>query len=137
MDMIEFFLEKTGGKIPVSFTDTQFPLNIASCLIPMDKLFLEMYDNPEGYKKLLSIITKLLIDFTRKQQELIGDAIVYPGHGFASSREFQGIGISDDNTLMVSNDFFERFEIPFREKIGSVFRGCAFHSCGNWSKKFL
>ena len=135
IDMIEFFLEKTRGKIPVSFTDTQSPLNIASCLMPMDKLFLEMYDNPEGYKKLLSVITGLLIDFTGKQQKLIGDALVYPGHGFASSREFQGIGISDDNALMVSDDFFERFEIPFREKIGSVFGGCIFHSCGNWSKK--
>lgn len=135
IDMIEFFLEKTRGKIPVSFTDTQSPLNIASCLMPMDKLFLEMYDNPEGYKKLLSVITGLLIDFTEKQQKLIGDALVYPGHGFASSREFQGIGISDDNALMVSDDFFERFEIPFREKIGSVFGGCVFHSCGNWSNK--
>ena len=135
IDMIEFFLEKTRGKIPVSFTDIQSPLNIASYLIPMDKLFLEMYDNPEGYKKLLSVITGLLIDFTEKQQEQIGDALVYPGHGFASSREFQGIGISDDNALMVSDDFFEKFEIPFREKIGSVFGGCVFHSCGNWSKK--
>jgi len=135
MEMIEFFLEKTEGKIPVSFTDTQSPLNIASYLVPMDKLFLEMYDNPEGYKNLLSLISGLLIDFTRKQQELIGDALVYPGHGFASSREFQGIGISDDNILMVSDDFFKRFEIPFREKIGSVFGGCVFHSCGNWSKK--
>lgn len=36
---------------------------------------------------------------------------------------------------MISNDFFEKFEIPFREKIGSFFGGCAFHSCGNWSNK--
>jgi len=135
IDMIEFFLEKTKGKIPISFTDTQSPLNIASYLVPMDKLFLEMYDNPEGYKKLLSVITGLLIDFTKKQEKLIGNALVYPGHGFASSREFQGIGLSDDNTLMVSDDFFERFEIPFREKIGSTFGGCVFHSCGNWSNK--
>ncbi len=135
MNMIEFFLEKTKGKVPISLTDTQSPLNIASYLIPMDKLFLEMYDNPEGYKKLLSVITKLSIDFTKKQQKLIGNALVYPGHGFASSKEFQGIGLSDDNTLMVSDDFFERFEIPFREKIGSEFGGCVFHSCGDWSNK--
>jgi hypothetical protein len=135
MEMIEFFLAETKGKIPISFTDTQSPLNIASYLIPMDKLFLEMYDNPEGYKKLLSVISDLSIDFTQKQQKLIGDALVYPGHGFASSREFQGIGLSDDNTLMVSDDFFEKFEIPFREKIGSMFGGCVFHSCGDWSNK--
>lgn len=94
-----------------------------------------MYDNPEKYTKLLSIIVDLLLDFTKKQQELIGDALVYPGHGFASSWYFKGIGMSDDNTIMVSNDFYERFEIPFRKKIGLEFGGYAFHSCGNWSKK--
>lgn len=67
--MIEFFLEKTKGKIPISFSDTQSPLNIASYLIPMDKLFIEMYDNPEGYQKLLTIITDLLINFTLKQKK--------------------------------------------------------------------
>ena len=49
--MIEYFLEKTQGRLPISFTDTQSPLNIASYLLPMDKLFLEMYENPEGVKK--------------------------------------------------------------------------------------
>lgn len=135
IEMIEFFVEKTKGKIPISFTDTQSPLNIASYLVPMDKLFLEMYDNPEGYQKVLDIITDLLIDFSLKQQEIIGEALVYPGHGFASSTEFQGIGLSDDNSMMISNDFFEKFELPSREKIGSFFGGCAFHSCGNWSNK--
>jgi len=135
LDMIEFFLEKTRGKIPISFTDTQSPLNIASYLIPMDKLFLAMYDNPEEYQKLLALITDLLINFSLKQQEIIGEALVYPGHGFASSTEFQGIGFSDDNSMMISNTFFEKLEIPFRERIGSFFGGCAFHSCGNWSGK--
>jgi hypothetical protein len=135
LDMVEYFLEKTKGKIPLSFADIQSPLDIASLLLPIDKLFLEMYDNPEKYTKLLSIIVNLLLNFTKKQQELIGDALVYPGHGFASSRHFKGIGMSDDNTVMVSNDFYKRFEIPFREKIGLKFGGYVFHSCGNWSKK--
>lgn len=135
LNMIEFFMEKTKGKIPISFADTQAPLNIASYLIPMDRLFLEMYDNPEKYEKLLNIITDLLINFSFKQQEIIGDMLVYPGHGFASSTKFQGIGLSDDNSMMISRDFFEKFEKPSREKIGSSFGGCAFHSCGNWSSK--
>jgi len=135
LKMIEYFLEKTRGKLPISFTDTQSPLNAASYLLPIDNLFLEMYENPEGYKKLLSIITELLIDFTKTQQRLLGDSLVYPGHGFASSRVFQGIGMSDDNAIMISDDFFERLEIPYREKMGSFFNGYVFHSCGNWSNR--
>ncbi|HHT91265.1 MAG: uroporphyrinogen decarboxylase family protein [Limnochordia bacterium] len=135
LNMIEYFLDKTKGKIPMSFTDTQSPINNASYLISIDQLFLEMYDNPEAYTKLLSVISQLLVDFSRKQQTLIGDALVYPGHGFASSRVFQGIGMSDDNTLMISDAFFTRLEVPHREKVGSAFNGCAFHSCGNWTGK--
>ncbi|NLW56283.1 MAG: hypothetical protein GX050_06675 [Firmicutes bacterium] len=135
LNMIEFFLEKTQGKIPMSLTDTQSPINMASYLISIDKLFLEMYDNPEDYTTLLSVLSELLIAFSKKQQELIGDVLVYPGHGFASSREFRGIGMSDDVSLMISDEFFEKLEIPFREEVGSAFGGCAFHSCGNWARK--
>ena len=77
----------------------------------------------------------MLVDFSKRQQALIGDLLVNPGHGFTSSREFQGIGLSDDVALMISDQFFEEFEIPFREKIGAAFGGCAIHSCGNWSRK--
>lgn len=135
LDMIEYFLETTKGRIPMSLTDTQSPLNIASYLINISDLFLEVYDEPEKYLQVLEIITKLLADFTRKQTGLVGNALAAPGHGFASSRAFNGIGMSDDNALMVSNDMYEEFEVPMREKVGSEFGGAVFHSCGNWSKK--
>jgi hypothetical protein len=135
LNMIEYFLEKTKGKIPMSLTDTQSPLNIASYLFDITTLFLEMYDNPDGYKSLLETISNLLIDFTKKQVSMIGDAIASPGHGFASSRCFKGIGMSDDNMLMLSDEMYEELEIPYREKVGVEFGGVAFHSCGNWSKK--
>jgi hypothetical protein len=135
LNMIEYFLDKTKGKIPMSLTDTQSPLNIAAHLFDVTTLFLEMYDNPSGYKLLLDTISNLLIDFTKKQAAMIGGAVASPGHGFASSRCFDGIGMSDDNMLMLSDDMYEELEIPFREKVGAEFGGVAFHSCGNWSRK--
>lgn len=135
LEMIEYFQDKTKGRIPMSLTDTQAPLNIASYLMDISTLFMEIYDNPEEYKKLLSIISDLSIDFSKKQMSLIGDALVSPGHGFGSSRSFTGIGMSDDNILMISDDMYEELEIPFREKIGAPFGGPVFHSCGNWTKK--
>ena len=135
LDMIDYFLTETEGKIPISFTDTQSPLDTATMVVPMTTLCMEMYNDPEGYIQLLSILSNLLISFTKKQEDLIGDSLVKPGHGFASSREFAGLGMSDDFAMMVSDEFLSRFEQPSRERIGAEFGGCVFHSCGNWAKR--
>ena len=135
LEMIEYFLQETKGKIPMSFTDTQSPLNIAAQLMDVSTLIYEIVDYPEEYVKLLDIISDLNISFSKKQYELIGDALASPGHGFPSSTAFTGIGMSDDNMLMLSDTMYEEYEIPFREKVGEAFGGPVFHSCGNWSKK--
>lgn len=135
LEMIEFFLDMTKGKVPISLTDTQSPLNIVSYLISTNNMFMEMYDNSEGFKKLSMLLSDLTVDFSKKQLELIGDALASPGHGFPSSRAFKGIGFSADTMTMVSDDIYEDFEIPCFEKAGSEFGGTAFHSCGNWTRK--
>ncbi|MHC4433115.1 MAG: hypothetical protein ACYTBS_14835, partial [Planctomycetota bacterium] len=35
LDMIDYFVEQTGGRIPMSLTDTQSPLNIAGNVVEM------------------------------------------------------------------------------------------------------
>ncbi len=135
LDMIDYFLTKTQGKIPISLTDTQSALNAASFLIETNNFYMGLFDNPDGLKKLLKIITDLTIDFTKKQMELIGDALVSPGHGFPSSRHFTGLGMSSDVLIMVSDDQYQEFEIPCSEKMAAPFGGPVFHSCGNWSSK--
>ena len=66
---------------------------------------------------------------------MIGDSLVYPGHGFASSTVFKGLGMSDDVMLMLSEDQFIDFESEVLSRAGESFGGVAFHSCGNWSSK--
>jgi hypothetical protein len=133
--MIEYFLEQTHGRLPISLTDTQSPMNTASFLIETSNFYMAFYDNPDGLKKLLTLIAELLISFTRKQMELIGDALVYPGHGFASSRSFSGLGMSDDVMITLSAEQYSEFEMPAIQMAGKPFGGPAFHSCGNWSGK--
>jgi len=135
LEMIEYFMDKTKGKIPISLTDTQSPLNTASYLISINNMFMEIYDNPGGFKKLLMLLTDLTVEFSKKQMELIGDALANPGHGFPSSRVFKGIGFSADAMTMVSDDIYREFELPCLEKAGREFGGIAFHSCGNWTRK--
>lgn len=133
--MIEYFLDKTKGKIPISLTDTQAALNIASFIIDTRSFLMGFFNNPDGLKKLLSILTDLTIDFTKKQIELIGDLLVFPGHGFTSSRSFSGLGVSSDVAVMISPEQYAEFEQPNMEKLGTYFDGTAFHSCGNWANK--
>lgn len=135
LEMIEYFLDKTKGKLPVSLTDTQSPLNAACNIVDISGFMMDTILNPEGIKKFLDRMADLLIDFTHEQLELIGNNIVWPGHGFASSREFDGIGMSDDNMLMLSGDSYVDLVIPSNEKFGNAFGGPVFHSCGNWADR--
>lgn len=135
LEMIEYFLDKTRGKIPMSLTDTQASLNVASFIVETKSFLMSFFNNLDGLKKLLALITDLTIDFTKRQMELIGDLLVLPGHGFTSSRFFSGLGVSSDFAVMISPDQYIEFEQENMEKLGNNFGGVAFHSCGNWANK--
>lgn len=133
--MIDYFLEKTGGRLPMSLTDTQSPLNVAGNIVEMSNFFIEMLDDPPAVKTLLNRLVELLVEFTREQVRHIGKAMVWPGHGYSSCRCFEGLGMSDDNASMISGEQYLEFAAPAVERAGKPFGGSAFHSCGNWSDK--
>ena len=135
LEMTRYFKEQTQGRIPMSFCDVQSPLNTVSNIIDSNQFYFDFYDNPEAIKLALDRTADLLIDFTREQQEIIGDALARPGHGFASSRRFTGIGMSDDTVTMMPDDVYFDVCTPAMVKVGNEFGGAVFHSCGNWSNK--
>lgn len=133
LNMIEYFMDKTRGRLPMSFTDTQSPLNMSGHLLPLDQVLMHFLTEPEKIAALFDIIAYLSIDFNNKQKKLIGDALVFPGHGFASSSKWKGLGMSDDNILMISADLYLEVASPSVIKICDPFGGSAFHSCGDWT----
>jgi len=135
LDMIDYFLDKTGGRIPMSLTDTQSPLNIAGNIVEMTSFFIEMLDDPQAVKTLLNRLAELLVEFTHEQIKRIGSALARPGHGYSSCRCFEGLGMSDDNALMISSQQYLEFAAGAVELAGKPFGGSTFHSCGNWSDK--
>ncbi len=134
LEMIEYFLEETQGRLPISWSDLQSPLNVAAELVDTNEFFLAFHDAPEKVKEILAAVTDVVISFTKKQSELIGEALVQPGHGFASSRAGTGIGLSADNFVMISPKMYEEFCVEYDAKIGAHFGGTVIHSCGNWAK---
>jgi hypothetical protein len=133
--MIEYFLEATQGKLPVSLTDTQSPLNALSFLVDTNAFYMGFIDAPDELKVMLDRLVPLQVAFVKKQIALIGDAIAWPGHGFASSRAFSGLGMSDDIMTLLSPPQYAEFGVPSLTQCSLPFGGPVVHSCGNWCDK--
>lgn len=135
LEMTEYFLEKTHGLLPMSYCDVQSPLNTLSNIIDSDKFYTDFYEHPEEMRQAFNIASLLLSGFTLRQREMIGDALASPGHGFASSRVFYGLGMSDDTSIMMPPEIYDEYCIPAMVQTGAAFSGPVFHSCGNWSNR--
>lgn len=133
LNMIEYFMDQTKGRLPISLTDTQSPLNMIGHLYPLDQFFMDMLLEPEKVVRLFEILSGLSIRFNQEQMKLIGSSLVYPGHGFASSTKWSGLGMSDDNAIMISPEQYLEIAAPSVEKICAPLGGPVFHSCGDWS----
>ena len=133
LEMIDFFLNETKGKLPVCFADAQSPLNASLMVVNTNNLLMDTIFNPMEVQQFLDRLADLTIDFVNEQKKLIGTCLVNPGHGFASARNLSGYGQSDDNILMLSNEQYIECALPSFQKLGKAFGGSVFHSCGNWS----
>ncbi|MCX6237966.1 MAG: hypothetical protein NTY07_10515 [Bacteroidia bacterium] len=133
LNMIEYFMDQTKGCLPVSLTDTQSPLNMIGHLLLLDQFFMDILMEPEKVKQLFDKLSDLSNRFNREQIKLIGSALASPGHGFASSTKWSGLGMSDDNAIMISPEQYSELAAPYVEKICMPLGGPAFHSCGDWS----
>ena len=135
LNMVDYFLNQMGGKLPMSLSDAQSPLNVSTMIVDTTNLMMDVLIDPESVKSFLNHLADLIIEFMSKQKEMIGDRLVHPGHGFASARNFCGYGQSDDNIVMLSNEQYVECALPSYTKIGQAFGGPVYHSCGDWSGK--
>ena len=134
LEMIDYFLHATQRRLPMSWCDIQSPINVAGGLVDITQFLLLLHDNPTRAKQILSVLADEVIRFTKRQSELIGPALVRPGHGFASARTGTGIGLSTDNLIMVSPAMYADACVEHTTRIGAAFGGTALHSCGNWGR---
>jgi hypothetical protein len=134
LETIEYFLDQTQGRMPLSWCDLQAPLNIATELIDTSAFFTSMVDQVDRVRDILAVITEVVIRFTQQQSDVIGAQLARPGHGFASSRTGIGIGLSTDNLVMISPKMYGKFCVADNIQIGSAFGGVAIHSCGDYAR---
>jgi hypothetical protein len=133
--MVEYFKDQSRGLLPISLCDVQSPLNIAGNIIEINNFLMDTMMNPEVVGEFLNLLGVLIADFTAEQLKIFGDQVVWPGHGFPSSRVFTGFGSSDDNILMITPEAYRDLAIPSLMKMTESLPEPVFHSCGNWSAR--
>ena len=76
--MIDYFLEETHGRIPLSWSDLQNPLNVATELVDTTGFFTGFVEAPDAVRRILAALTDEVIRFTQEQSRRIGDQLVRP-----------------------------------------------------------
>ncbi|NQU76670.1 MAG: hypothetical protein HQ546_10195, partial [Planctomycetes bacterium] len=112
---------------------TQNASDTATLIADMCQVIIGCMTEPETVMAFMRQINEVIIEFSRVQAELIGDALIMPGHIMLSNAGFSGMSISDDNLAVLSPDVNVRFNLPLDDEIGRAMGGVAIHSCGNWS----
>jgi hypothetical protein len=133
--MVEYFKDQSRSILPISLCDVQSPLNVAGNIIEINNFLMDTLINPDLVGELLKLLGGLIADFTAEQLKILGDQVVWPGHGFPSSRVFTGFGSSDDNILMITPEAYRDLAIPSLVRMTGTLGEPVFHSCGNWSER--
>ncbi|OQB12682.1 MAG: methylcobalamin:coenzyme M methyltransferase [Firmicutes bacterium ADurb.Bin193] len=133
LDTIRYFKSKTGDAIPIIHTDTQSASDTATLILDACEVFMACLDESEAIMKFMEDINSLVIEFSTVQSEIIGNALVKPGHIMLNADGFKGFSVSDDNLAVASPTVNRMFNLPLDQKIGEAMGGVAIHSCGKWS----
>lgn len=134
LDMQEYLIEETEGRIPVHVCDMQGPIDVCGQIWGYDNLFISIYEEPEYFHKLLTKISDAFTMLWKAQQKILGDCFVGT-HLFAWDwvPKNNGATLSADSLVMVSPGQYDEYYKPYFEKIGHELGGLSVHSCGNFS----
>lgn len=126
MEKMYFFQSVVKDKIPVSITDLQSPLDIASQIVNYTELIYAMIDKPKKVHALLRMITDILIESIYKMKKIL--LTDWPASLFRWLP--RGIFLSDDILAVLPPDFYEEFGVRYNEILANEFNGLVIHSCG-------
>ncbi len=134
LEMQQYFLDETEGRLPVHVTDMQGPLDVAAQMWSYDELLTAPYVDPERYDRLLRLTTKAFIEFWAAQRDLMGDLFVGTHlFGWNWLPPGEAVTLSADSLVMLSPDFYKEALQPYLERIVEALGPVAVHSCGDFS----
>jgi hypothetical protein len=138
LDYTRFFLERTGGKMPIRIGDIQGPLDNAALIFGHTAFLEALITAPREVHRLLDMVTDLMIEFAAAQRGLVHAA----GAEFVPSSfqpwmpDGQGVSIANDVAVMLSPALHDEFGVPYLNRLSDAFGGVYIHSCGDWTHLF-
>lgn len=135
LEMQEYVLEETEGRLPVSVIDMQGPMDVAGQLWGYDNLFIDAMSGGDRSRTLLTKCTDAFIMLWQKQLDLLGDAFVGThlwGWSWVENGDGHGATASMDSMAMISADFFLEHTRAHLVRISDAFGGLTLHSCGTF-----
>jgi hypothetical protein len=134
LQMQEFVLEATDGRLPVHVTDMQGPADVCGQLMGYDSFFSCAYEDPDRFQTLMNRVSDAFIGFWNAQKILCGDLFVGTHlFGWNWVPRDAGAALSADSLVMISPAYYKRFYRPYLERISEAFGGVAVHACGDFS----
>jgi len=135
LEMQEYVLEQTDGRLPISVIDTQGPMDVAGQLWGYENLFTDAMLGGTKSHHILTKCTTAFIELWQRQLDLLGDLFVGThlwGWSWVESGSGHGATVSMDSMAMISSDFFIEHAREHLIRISEEFGGLTVHSCGKF-----
>ena len=128
-------IELTDGRLPVHVVDMQGPFDACAQLCGYDHLMLCAFEEPERYRRLMTMMSDAFCTFWEEQQKVCGDLFMGTHLlGWSYIPPMKCATVSMDSLVMLSPDFWYEFVEPYfgtiKERLGRV----VVHSCGDFSQ---
>lgn len=133
-----FFIEKTGGRLPIRLGDIQGPLDNAALIFGHTPFLQALITHPREVHRLLGMVTDLMIDFATAQRNLARElGVEFVPSGFQPwLPDGMGLSVANDVGVMLSPELHDEFSVPYLNRISEAFGGVYIHSCGDWTHLF-
>lgn len=126
LDKIRYFLDQTGGALPIMFPDLQSPIDVATIVMDYTEFMCALTTDPVRAHRLLAMITDVILEVMGKVRELL-PRMPPTTHWWLP----RGIRLSDDLMAVVSPEHYRTFAMPYNNRLSDAFGGLFLHSCGN------
>lgn len=131
---IEYSKKANGTEIPFWTMDIQSPFTVAAQIMDAEELMIACYTDPEKVHQLLRTVTDYTIEMWDHHLAQMENAC-YPGRNFPSVRSNIGICIADDTpAIMLSEEMYREFALPYNSILGMHYGGVHIHSCGGYMR---
>jgi len=129
---LEFFVETTEGRIPVSGLDLAGGLNVALDLMGAELLFRAMREAPEALHRALDLINDVWMEIIEASIQAAGGinnltTTDFPDLWFPEGKKGH---TSDDVSAMMKAEWFVEFSRPHQSRIYQRFGPGGLHNCG-------